>query len=340
MQISGESVDIGDGSSLRFTKTLGRPNVTKFTLQILVGSDLVAGDIGSENIWGPNVTGSINYQTGALTLNFAAGHAPSHGAPIEVNYVQNGWGIGSGLLDEDGRPSHQVWVGKDFVYLKDVRKTIKVDLDDYLYTVAAHYFSVCKTEIQAWMPGTLFLGPDGMGTWGAPSPAKVLQAASKYVDFMVMGGGTVMSQPMLDFIYQNYGDKPLTIGTFQKANIDSALFRNGAGIGDFPTQKERGEHYFDIATRYVSAAYSANGSRPYIGVLWWQYLDNSTEKNNWGLVSLLDNAYDGHEAVQARVPCSPPLEKYTCGGEERNYGDAVSEVRRANQQILRSVQLP
>jgi hypothetical protein len=144
----------------------------------------------------------------------------------------------------------------------------------------------------------------------------------------------------LDFIYQNLGDKPLLIGTFQTANADSALYRDHASIAlyDFPSQSARGAHYEELARSFSAAAYSENGSRPFVGILWWQYLDNPGEKNNWGLVSLLDNAYDGHEAVHDSVSCSPPLQRYRCGGEERDYGDVITSVRIANQQILDSLQ--
>jgi hypothetical protein len=338
--IEREVVAQADGTSLRFTKTLATSIVTRFTLQISAGQTLIAGDLGDGTIWGPSVTGSINYQTGALTLEFPASHAPPPGTMITVNYVQNGWAIGTGLLDEDGRPSHRAWIGTDFTYLKNVQNQVKEDLNNYLYEVASHYFSVCKSKIQAWMPGVLSLGPDSLGSWGAPPPAQVLQAASRYLDVMILGGGAPVSQTALDFIYQNLGDKPLLIGTFQTANADSALYRDHASIAlyDFPSQSARGAHYEELARSFSAAAYSENGSRPFVGILWWQYLDNPGEKNNWGLVSLLDNAYDGHEAVHDSVSCSPPLQRYRCGGEERDYGDVITSVRIANQQILDSLQ--
>jgi hypothetical protein len=338
--IEREVVARADGTSLTFTKTLAASTVTRFTLQIFAGQDLVAGDLGNGTIWGPSLTGSINYQTGALTLEFPPGHTAAPGTTITVNYIQNGWGIGTGLLDEDGRPSHQAWVGTDFTYLKHVQNEVKEDLNNYLYEVASHYFSVCKSKIQGWMPGALFLGPDSLGSWGAPPPAQVLQAASHYLDVVILGGGAPVSQTALDFIYQHFGDKPLLIGTFQTANADSALYRDHGSVFlyDFPSQSARGAHYEQLARSFSSAAYSENGSRPFVGILWWQYLDNHGEKNNWGLVSLLDNAYDGHEAVLGSVSCSPPLQRYHCGGEERDYGDVIDPVKAANQQILDSLQ--
>ncbi|HWH60252.1 MAG TPA: hypothetical protein VN682_21670, partial [Terriglobales bacterium] len=94
-------------------------------------------------------------------------------------------------------------------------------------------------------------------------------------------------------------------------------------------QQARGLDYYNNVTSLQSLATSA-GSHPYIGSMWWQYTDNQGEKLNWGLVSLLDNAYDGHEDVQAAVQCSAPLEKYKCGGESRNYGNLIQSVKEAN----------
>jgi hypothetical protein len=338
--IEREAVAQGDGVSLKFTKTLAASTVTRFTLQIYAGQNLIAGDLGDGTIWGPSLTGSINYQTGALTLEFPANHVAPPGTTITVNYVQNGWAIGTGLLDEDGRPSHQTWIGADFTYLKNTQNEVKEDLNNYLYEVASHYFSVCKSKIQAWMPGALFLGPDSLGSWGAPPPAQVLQAASHYLDVVILGGGAPVSQAALDFIYQNLGDKPLLIGTFQTANADSAFYGDHASIAlyDFPSQSSRGLHYEELTRSFSSMAYSENSSRPFVGILWWQYLDNPGEKNNWGLVSLLDNAYDGHEAVRDSVSCSPPLQRFRCGGEARDYGDVIDPVKAANQQILDSLQ--
>jgi hypothetical protein len=63
---------------------------------------------------------------------------------------------------------------------------------------------------------------------------------------------------------------------------------------------------------------------------WWRYYDNWGEQSNWGVVTHLDNAYDGHEAVSAVVACSEPISKYKCGGERTNYKDLIGSVAKAN----------
>jgi hypothetical protein len=178
------------------------------------------------------------------------------------------------------------------------------------------------------------MGPSTLGTWSVPSNRNVLQAAAQSLDVMAIGGGWPLSQAELDLVYQSYGDKPIYVGAYRTANADSALWRNPAGSGNFSTQADRGHEYYKTTTALATEAYSANGSRPIVGVVWWQYLDNWGEKLNWGLVSLSDNAYDGHEAVTGRVPCSAPLERYTCGGEERNYGDVITRVKNTHQALF------
>ena len=338
--IAGEAIASGNGSTLTFSTTLAHSTVTNFTLQILVAGTAAGGDTGQGTVWGPNLSGTINYSTGALNLTFASGHAPASGAAITANYVQNGWGIGSGLMDEDGRPAHQGWVGTDYTYMSNVNANLKSDLDSFLYQIAAHYLSTGRAKVQQWMPGVLFLGPTTLGTWSTPSNHNVLQAAGQYVDVMAIGGGMPLSQSELDFIYQNFGDKPIYVGAYRTANADSAFWRY-ADSGQFTTQQARGQDYYNATLPLATGAYSANSSRPYVGVVWWQYLDNWGEKLDWGLVSLSDNAYDGHEAalaLKAKHPCSPPLQKYRCVGEKRTCGDLLSWVTKANLQVRQAAQ--
>jgi hypothetical protein len=191
------------------------------------------------------------------------------------------------------------------------------------------------------MPGVLYLGPDTLGTWGAPSNRNVLKAAAQSIDVMAVGGGTPLTQSMVDFIGTYYDDKPFYVGEFRTANRDSAIAQKASvPETDYRTQEERGQAYYNVVTAYPEVAYSASGDRAYVGILWWQYLDNWGEKNDWGLVTLSDNAYDGKEARAGSnlgVPCSPPLANYRCGSERGNYGDVVSWVTSAHAQIQQAL---
>lgn len=331
--IEGKALGVADGSRSNFTATL--PNASRFSVQILVGGKPAAGDLGNGTIWGPGVKGQVNYSSGELTVSFEGGKLPRGGA-ITANYIQNGWGAGSGLMDEDGRPSHP-WIGSDYVFTKDVNPAVRADLDAFLFQIADHYFATGRAEVERWLPGMLFLGPTTLGTWSTPSNRNVLQAAARSLDLMAIGGGWPLSAKELNFIYQYFGDKPLYVGAYRTANVDSAFWRYKGGSGNFSTQAERGQDYFKATTALATAAYP-NGSRPYVGVMWWQYLDNWGEKLNWGLVSLSDNAYDGHEDVMGAVHCSRPLDQYVCGGEDRNYGDVITPVEKTHQTLFELVQ--
>jgi hypothetical protein len=73
---------------------------------------------------------------------------------------------------------------------------------------------------------------------------------------------------------------------------------------------------------------TSTGNHPYIGMGWYQMYDSW--QGDFGMITPTDNAYDGHEAVTAAVPCSAPLSQYTCGGEAGNYGDVITSVKSGN----------
>jgi len=63
-------------------------------------------------------------------------------------------------------------------------------------------------------------------------------------------------------------------------------------------------------------------------------MDKVSEGSNWGLVTPLDNAYDGREAVIRR---GADRWGYPTGGEERNYGDFLSSATSANLEAMRKL---
>jgi hypothetical protein len=257
---------------------------------------------------------------------------------ITVEYVQNGWMYGSGLMDEDGRNR---WVGTNVVCLQpavacdgkgeppvNASAKLGADVDEWISQFAGRYFKSIREAIPATV---LYLGPDSMGTWGAPARKEIMQGAAPYLD-AIYPSSVVPQQRQVDYTQQWLGDKPMISEMMFAATPDSALFRYpGAapGVLDFPTQAARGQQYFESESAAVNMR-ASNGTYPYVGVSFWGLTDFWNEKIDWGLVSLNDNAYDGHEAVTGKVPCSTPLEMMTCGGEERNYGDAISKVTQAN----------
>ena len=63
-------------------------------------------------------------------------------------------------------------------------------------------------------------------------------------------------------------------------------------------------------------------------------MDKLSEEANWGLVTPLDNAYDGKEDVVAR---GRDAKGFSIGGENRNFGDFLSAVVKANAGITRQL---
>jgi hypothetical protein len=331
---TGESIGTGNGSRLTFAHTLSNLTPSALSVQIFVSGVPVAGDLINGTIYGPAGTtclcsGTINYTTGALSITFTT--APSNGAPITVNYIQNGWAIGTGLMDEDARVSHQAWLGIDYLLNSDTNPNVLADMDGFLFQLADTYLKMGKTEIHKTFPNIILLGPDSLGSWGAPPRRQVLQAAALEVDVLTSPGhlAEVQFQPKMDFVNQWFGDKPLATGSYLRANADSPWAAFSTHV-DLSTQTSRGQSYASSLSSLRSLQYSATGSQPIIGVSWWQYTDNRAEKANWGLVTLLDNAYDGQEDVSGIVKCSAPLQSYSCGGEAANYGDVITSVRTAN----------
>lgn len=325
-----------------FTFRVRFPRISQFSLALKQNNALIAGDIGEANAkwhpnpWGTGVTSArLDYSSGTGTIAFAV--PPAANSRFTVSYIQNGWGLGNGLLDEDGR--HKRWMGSDAVHLSNASRGARADLSGFLYQMAKHYMLNGRNEVwKHWTWKPLYTGTDMMGGWNVPGPAEALRAAGEVVDFIVLDGSPTMSQVKWDFIRKNYGDKPVVVTSFTTANSDSAYWRYTAN-GSHPSQQQRGEAY----RRALLANFSMNtsGVHPVAGMIWFQWSDKWGEKANWGLVSGSDNAYDGKEAVRGRarpgvrsIPCQPPLEKYLCGGEERDYGDVITPVKNIHKEIM------
>jgi hypothetical protein len=337
-RVSADSVGTGNGSTLTFSTTLSHTTVSGFSLQILVAGRPVAGDLGNGTLYGPNASGTINYSTGALSITFSAGYAPANTAAITTTYVANGWGIGTGFLDEDDRPAH-TWMGTDWTAMSNADATTIADLNVFYQAIAAKYFSDCQTQLKAVYPNIMYLGPDSLASWGGVPPLPVLKAAGLYLDAFLTGSLNVFTQAEMDAIEHNFGDKPYFGAFYSTANPDSALsqYTNDIAPYGFANQAARGSAYATMMTG-LQTAYTTAGNYPYIGVYWWEYYDNWGERLNWGLVTHLDNPYNGHDAATGSVTCAAPLNAYTCGGEPTPssgggtppFGDLITPVKSAN----------
>jgi len=85
-----ETAAAGDGSTTSFSYTLSNVPVEKGSVSItytINSTSYTAIDDGKGNISGPHLTGSINYQTGELSLTFDT--APDSGTDISCQYVKS-----------------------------------------------------------------------------------------------------------------------------------------------------------------------------------------------------------------------------------------------------------
>ncbi len=241
-----------------------------------------------------------------------------------------GWPSGKGLLDESGRSP---WVGNDWGNLSRASPAVRADLDDFLYEYAMKYFSVCAARIRQHAGEHLVFGPATLNGWGGLTRKEILRAAGKYLDVLQ---ASISSQQVLDLVAQYGGDIPIVTWEGIVANPDSSLWRYTNppdGVATLKSQQDRGQAYA-VRGLFLSRAKTRAGVCPVVGLKFWAFADSWGEKANWGLVSFLDNAYDGKEAVVAR---GRDDWGFPTGGEERNYGDFISAVRRTNLAILQSL---
>ncbi len=279
---------------------------------------------------------SARYSSNIASLNAAWG---SNYTTFASN---GGWGTGTGLLDEDGTHS---WVPTDYVNLNGATAGMKQDLDDFLFHHAQKYFSLVKAALQANAPSLLYLGPTTLGGWGAPPRRQVLQAASPYLDVLMVPSipagcsncGANDDQGRIDFITQYVGDKPWISWEGFMAQPDSYMSPYAAPDTVRPqssTQVNRGQLYQNMVNMLLNAKDTSTGTYHVAGLKWWEFYDNWGEQSNWGLVTRRDNAYDG---LGARAAQGADSWGFLTGGEQRDYGNFLGIVGAANLGILRTL---
>jgi hypothetical protein len=297
----------------------------------------------------PTPPNTIDYSTGQITLTFSS--PIPKGQTLTADYIYNGWMYGTGLMDEDGR--HTVWLGSNAVCLSPAaacdgrdnpRATanprVAADLDEWVTQFSAQYFSTLNRHLKAAAPHVLYFGADTVGTWGVPPRKEILEGAAPYVDGLFttwFGDQPTEEIAISQYLYLTrfWGDKPLMNFVTLHAQRDSAMARydNARCCFGLETQVQRGQQWRTIVSKMLNTP-SSNNSYQWVGIVWWSSHDfngNNGEYTDWGLKTTSDNAYDGHEAGSTIVPCSPPLQGLQCGGETRNYGDAITAVKDANQ---------
>lgn len=362
VQITGETIGTGDGSTTTFTHTLAHAPVSPLSVLISVGGAAQIGDCpwfhpdcssppaNTGNLYSPSASyifaSTIDYSTGAVTLTFTA--APPSGTAITVDYVNNGWmSGGTGLMDESGSGS---WVGTNNFCLEgadpnfptyfacigsggkpvpNANVNLGADLDNWIPEFSARFFKTMHDDIKA-VTQVPYFGLDNLGNYGAPPYSKVLEGAAPYLDGAFVNIQYWFPKPSPALFYTAYqyltryiGDLPLMNFSVISAVADSSYHCYTGGVNDQPTQNIRGQVWYDTVA-YLLSTNGYNGDTQFVGFDWWSWQD--FQDINQGIISLHDNAYDGAEDVAASVPCDSSYSSAaSCGGENETYGNAITE---------------
>jgi hypothetical protein len=377
-QVTAESFGTGDGTTTTFTHTAAHGNIDPFSIQIFVGgvdqmgdcpwvhvspavlcftSTANTGTLGSSvaNLITP-ATSTINYTTGAVTINFVS--PPANTTPITISYQYGGWMQGgTGLMDESG--ANTSWVGTNSWCLEgpnpsyaiytacknggggfgapNANANLGADLDNWVSQLAAEYFQTMRTNLVAAGSHLPYFGLDVTGSYGVSAFSKFDAGEAPYVDGFFTGGFQhilASSQTewlaRLQYHTQYIGNKPFTMFNVMPANIDSDYSCKPTGAINYPSQAARGQGWFDEANDLFTIP-SFNNTIQAVGLNFW--VTEDFQNVNQGLVSLSDNAYDGQEAGVCSRPCDAyytVLPGATCGGEQANYGDAITSITAGN----------
>ena len=289
---------------------------------------------------------SAQYGGNIVTLNAA------WGSRYTTFGSNGGWGVGTGLLDEDGtcpsRGASACWVTADAYALTGAPPQFAADLDAFLFRHAQTYFSTVKSIIQAQAPGVMYSGPTVLGTFGAPPRRQILQAAVQYVDVYTLGTIPPVCtdctdvQQRVDFIAQYGGDKPWLSWEGYWAESDSYMSPFAASTDQtmLQTQGARGQLYSQRMQQLLNTRDTSSGTYHAVGIKWWELYDNRGESANWGFLTRRDDAYDGKSATTATGADSlgyPTGCLQTFGCEQGSYGDFLSWVIAANFNVLRTI---
>jgi len=252
-----------------------------------------------------------------------------------------GYGSGTGVIDEDGR--HTAWMGT-MVYPftnTGANSGVQSDLDTFLYQFVKTYTQTATTAIRAVDHNHLIFGPASINNYGAMARPQVIQGLADggidvlQVNYDPIFGPNAGSMGGNNATYDLVG-KPVFVWYSVTANADSDMSAQPPvyGAPNFPTQGLRGSHYQNVDLPAFLNAQGSNGDYYVLGFDWWELVDNPGEGMNWGILTRLDNAYDGNEAV---IATGVDPWGFPTGGEAANYGNFLGSVKAANATILNAI---
>ena len=254
-----------------------------------------------------------------------------------------GFGGGTGILDEDGR--HTQWFGSDvynrFYTLVGVNSNLVNDLNAFLYQYAYQAYAVQANTIRSYDTNHLLVCGSFGGVGDGGTRPQVLQALKDAgCNFFVWNWNSYYTATALSANQAEYDATGLPaalwygISSQNDSGYSSYPYpQYGASFGDFVNQVTRGQQYAnDMQLAFSSQG--TNGDYYVLGTSLWSLTDNTSEKTNWGFITLMDNVYDGQCATMA---ASTDPWGYACGGEASNYGDYLDAVTQSNSNTLQQL---
>jgi len=314
------------------------------------GSTITARDDGKGNLTGSGVApkSTIHYATGYVVLNTTVPVAAPADSRKNVfaSYTGDSWPKhltgGTGFMDEDGSSLWLKPTSHDYSNLSGLSATVVADLNAFVAgsndsALANRYFATVTTAVRSAFPNQMVFSPMPLNVDLVQRPA-IVKAASMYYDALqvsVQPSGA-NSVDLLSAFY-DVAKKPLYVAVMVTAQADSpqAAYPRVA-LNDFPTQAARGVAYASLLNKIVTSR-GSDGTYFAFGLDYWEWTDKTTggEHGNFGLVTNLDNAYDGGEDV---IPPGVDPWGYPTGGEAANYGSFLGAVSKANQLAVQQIQ--
>jgi len=238
--------------------------------------------------------------------------------------AEGGYGKGSGLLDENGVLG-KAWLGAKHT-MKGGNAAAYGDLSEFLYLYVDKLHQIEAAALRKEDPNHWLICSK------VPADLKEYQAVAKHVDML---RGVPPKGATGDEI------KPGILALYLSADEDSAMhvYYDPPAKGPYrdaktfaKTQPEKAELYRQQLLEGFN--YAPDGKvRPAVMMSYWSWAENASEKRNWGVVSLKDNLYDGKEATRLGADGKAG----TWDDEDRDYGDCVTGMRQANNELLKQL---
>jgi hypothetical protein len=245
-----------------------------------------------------------------------------------------GYGVGTGVLDEDGR--HVAWFGNDSQYLSNTSAGLKVDMNAMLYQYAYTYGYAAVSSIRVYDSHHLVFSPMTLGGDGYHPLPLVLQAFKDAGMGVIQVGGAINEDMGGAKATYDQTGLPVYFWYCLASNADSPFHGTtpDPACTDEPTQVARAAKYA-LGLNASLGAQATNGDNYILGVDYWAWGDSAGwQHSNWGLITNRDNAYNGTEDVHHSIVDSGG---YTTIPEDANYGDFLTPITATNNSILQQL---